>query len=584
MAALPQYDYIFAIAMLFSFLDAWGIGANDVANSFATTVSSRSITMVQAMLLASVCEFLGAVLAGSRVSDTIRNKIVAISKFKSEPEVLMLGMACALVASSTWLATATKFGMPVSTTHSTVGAVIGTGVAVFGIDGVNWSWSKKGVTQVLASWVIAPAIAGALSVCLFLVTKYGVLRRKDSLRAGFYMVPIYFALTSGVLTMLVVWKGAPSLKLDNWSAGRIVACILGVAGGMALLSACFLLTFLHRLLVLEDWTLKWHHAFLGPLLLKRGPVPPIPEGMNVQIIQDYYRGHATREQLEATDIGRQALEDLDHAIAAHNIKEEGNTHLTANLTANVNPENRNSVANIDKVGPWYSCKNLWIVFVDAFMHGVRQDVVGLQQRDSKVAGQRAAIMDMHARAAHFDNKTEHLYSFLQVLTAATASFAHGSNDLANATGPLAAVYLVWSTGATKDKSPRKVTAKLTINTSSAIVIGLWTYGYNVMRNLGNRLTLMSPSRGFSMELGAATAVVMASRLSIPISTTQCIVGAIVGVALCNGDLKALNWRMIAWCYGGWILTLPVTATISGVLLGIIINAPYVAANLLVRTY
>jgi sodium-dependent phosphate transporter len=109
--------------------------------------------------------------------------------------------------------------------------------------------------------------------------------------------------------------------------------------------------------------------------------------------------------------------------------------------------------------------------------------------------------------------------------------------------------------------------------AAAIVVGLCTYGYNIMRNLGNRLTLMSPTRGFSMELGSAVTVVMATRLALPVSTTQCIVGATMGVALCNGDYRALNWRMVAWCYAGWLLTLPVAGTIAGCLMGIIVNAP-----------
>jgi sodium-dependent phosphate transporter len=138
MAALHQYDYLFAFGLIFAFLDAWNIGANDVANSFATSVSSRSLTMLQAMLIASCTEFLGAVLVGyvlpltvswqklygiddmvlsrSRVADTIRNKIINVSVYQDDPAVLMLGMVCALVGSSLWLSFATKMGMPVSTT------------------------------------------------------------------------------------------------------------------------------------------------------------------------------------------------------------------------------------------------------------------------------------------------------------------------------------------------------------------------------------------------------------------------------------------------------------------------------------
>lgn len=104
-------------------------------------------------------------------------------------------------------------------------------------------------------------------------------------------------------------------------------------------------------------------------------------------------------------------------------------------------------------------------------------------------------------------------------------------------------------------------------------MGLWTYGYNVMRNLGNRLTLQSPSRGFSVSLGSVATVILATRLKLPVSTTQCITGATVGVGLCNGEWRAVNWRMVAWIYFGWFITLPVTGIISGCLMGIIINAP-----------
>ena len=94
-----------------------------------------------------------------------------------------------------------------------------------------------------------------------------------------------------------------------------------------------------------------------------------------------------------------------------------------------------------------------------------------------------------------------------------------------------------------------------------------------MRNLGNRITLHSPSRGFSMELGSAITIIMATRLKLPVSTTQCITGATVGVGLCNGTWRSINWRMVAWIYGGWIITLPTAGLISGLLMAFIIHSP-----------
>ena len=99
-------------------------------------------------------------------------------------------------------------GLPVSTTHSLVGGIIGTGFATLGASGVNWSW--RGVSQVFAAWGIAPAIAGGFAAIIFLITKYAVLERKNSLRNGLWTVPIYFGVTAAVLTMSIVWKGGMS--------------------------------------------------------------------------------------------------------------------------------------------------------------------------------------------------------------------------------------------------------------------------------------------------------------------------------------------------------------------------------------
>ena len=139
-------------------------------------------------------------------------------------------------------------------------------------------------------------------------------------------------------------------------------------------------------------------------------------------------------------------------------------------------------------------------------------------------------------------------------------------------GPMTAIFQVWETGTSSARLP--VPIWILAFGGGCIVIGLATYGYNVMRNLGNRLTLQSPSRGFSMELGSALTVVLASRLALPISTTQCIVGATMAVGLCNGNVKSINWRMIGWCYMGWLITLPITATVSALLCSIILNAPH----------
>jgi sodium-dependent phosphate transporter len=140
---LHQFDYIFAFGLIFAFLDAWNIGANDVANSFATSVSSRSLTLKQAMVIASITEFTGALAVGARVADTIRTKVIKTDKFIDEPSILMLAMTCALIGSSVYMTIATRYGLPVSTTHSIMGGVIGVGVATLGVDGVTCKYPPQ---------------------------------------------------------------------------------------------------------------------------------------------------------------------------------------------------------------------------------------------------------------------------------------------------------------------------------------------------------------------------------------------------------------------------------------------------------
>lgn len=517
------------------------------------------------MVLATICEFAGAIGVGGRVADTIKTKIVPVDLFESDPTVLMLGMTCALVSSAIYLSFATRVGLPVSTTHSIMGGVIGMGVATVGAKRVNWGWS--GVAQVFAAWGIAPLIAGCFGAIIFSITKYGVLKRSNPVRNAFFMVPIYFGVTSAILTMLVVWKGAQTLP--DLSTGQICGAIFGVGAGFAFLSAFFLLPYLYRVLVKEDWQLRWYNVFQGPLLLRRGEVPEKPEGH--EIIVDYYKNFKPKDVEPSTSnssaTGVMAGNSEDDVEKGLSTPQATSVHQAAPVAA----EPKVRARNPDK--PLYAPENIWYYARKIVMHGVDQDITkyqtdGATAKDSLLVGD---LKGVHDAAPHYDNKAEHTYSFLQVLTASTASFAHGANDVSNAVGPLSAVFAIWQTNIASSKAA--VPIWILAYGGSALAIGLWFYGYNLMRMLGNRITLHSPSRGFSMELGSAVTVVMATQLALPVSTTQCISGSTVGVGLCAGTYKSINWRMILWIYCGWFITLPVTGIISGCLTGIILNAP-----------
>ena len=160
--------------------------------------------MRQAILAASVCEFLGAVLVGAKVAGTIKNSIISISVFRGNAPVAMLSFTCALVASATWLMIATKNSWPVSTTYSLVSALAGVGIAVGGWDAPSWGWNGgKGLATIWAGMIIAPALAGGFGAVVYLITKYAVLERKNSVKAAMIMSPFYFFTVIAVLTMSI---------------------------------------------------------------------------------------------------------------------------------------------------------------------------------------------------------------------------------------------------------------------------------------------------------------------------------------------------------------------------------------------
>lgn len=160
---------------------------------------------------------------------------------------------------------------------------------------------------------------------------------------------------------------------------------------------------------------------------------------------------------------------------------------------------------------------------------------------------------------HFAS-VERIFTVLMVVTACAMAFAHGSNDVANAIGPMAAVLgIVQSGGEVAQKSA--LPFWILLLGGGGIVAGLLMYGQRVMRTIGKQITELTPSRGFACELSAATTVVLASGVGIPVSTTQTLVGAVLGVGLARG-IAALNLYVVRKIFLSWIVTLPVGAFLS----------------------
>jgi len=386
---------------------AWGIGANDVANAMGTSVGSGSLTIRRAILVAGVLEFCGAFLAGGHVTDTVRKGILDSAEFADNPQLLMYGMLAALTAAATLLLGANQLGLPVSTTHSIVGAIVGFGAVGLGLEAV--SWGK--VAQIVASWVTSPLIGGALAFVNFRVVQFTVLQRDDPLEAAKKAGPFFVFAVFFIIGLVTMFKGLKQVGLD---------------------------------------------LDFGQAVLRAGVIAAV-----------------------AAVVARRVLLRV-------------------------------------KPGP------------------------------------------ILARGDRFRD-VERVFAILVVMTASSVAFAHGSNDVANAIGPLAAVIQVAQGLDLASKAP--VAPWMLMVGGIGIVIGLATLGYRVIETIGKKITELTPSRAFAAELAAATTIVLASRLGIPVSTTHILVGSVLGVGLARG-IGALDGRVVGKIVLSWAATLPVAALLS----------------------
>lgn len=396
-----------ALAAIFGLFMAWGIGANDVANAMATSVGSGAITIKQAVIIAAVFEFSGAVLAGGEVTKTIRKGIIDASSLAETPEILVYGMLAALLASAVWLLIASRRGWPVSTTHSIVGAIIGFAIAGIGVESV--AWDK--VASIVASWIASPLLAGVLAFLLFNSVQYLILSRSDPLVRAKRYVPYYIFLAAFVMSLVTLFKGLQHVGLELSTA------------------QCYLIAL----------------AF----------------GTIIALIGKFF---------------------------------------------------------VDRIEPNRKAEKRFHYFT-----------------------------------------VERVFSVLMVVTACGMAFAHGSNDVANAIGPVAAVFSIVQEGKVGQESP--VSIWILLLGGMGIVVGLATYGRHVIATVGNKITPLTPSRGFAATLGAAMTIVVASGTGIPISTTHTLVGGILGVGMARG-ISAIDLAVVGRIFVSWIITIPIGAVLA----------------------
>ena len=400
---------ILAIATLIGLYMAANIGANDLANAMGTSVGSGAITLKQAVLISIIANTLGAVLAGGHVTNTISKGLIDPSLLAGDPNQLMIGMFVALISAGICVHLATLFGLPVSTTHAIVGAVVGFGIVSVGAGAVTWSE----VISIAASWVISPAAGAVISGGIYFFAEKKILSADDPLKRSEQYAPFLIFFVFLVLILSLVFKGLKNLHLELGFFWTVLLTIplAAAAGGFG-----------------RFWILRQMRS----------------------------EAHVRVEQAGYSPVDR-------------------------------------------------------------------------------------------------------VFAQLQVLTACYIAFAHGANDVANAIGPLAAIFAV-----VKSKSVAlsvEVPFWMLFIGGIAVGGGLLAFGTRVMDTIGKNITEMTPIRGFCAQFGAATTILVCSRLGFPVSTTHVLVGSVVGVGIMRG-MGALDLRVLKNIGLSWIVTLPFTILLA----------------------
>ena len=429
--------FILAAAVICGFLMAFSLGANDVANSMASAVGAKAITLRQAIFVAAVLNFVGAVFLGSQVAATITRGIINPDVI-ADQRVLMLGMFAALLSSGLWVLIATYTALPVSSTHSIIGGILGFGLVSGGPDVIEW-WKMAGI---IGSWVVSPFFGAVIAYVVFVHIRTKILHSGNIIEAARFWAPIWIALTLVLVTLSFCYKTpyGKNLHLAGWQ-GILLGLAIG-AGAIAL-------------------TGVWFQNMLTRLTLEPPPSPC-----------------AAATEQGAPQGGAEVAQDK-----------------------------RTSSQQVDDV-----------------------------------------------------------FRRMQVGTACYVALSQGANDVANAIGPVIAIYFIATQGSLAGRMD--IPIWLLMLGGVGIAVGIAVLGHKVMGTVGERITKMNNTRGFAVAFSSATTVLMASNLGLPVSTTHATVGSVVGVGLARG-FHAVDFRVLAKIFLFWVLTVPIAGFSSIVIFQIL---------------
>ena len=522
---MPQYLWLVVVGAFAAFAFGYGTGSNDVANAFATSVGAKTLTLKQAVIIAIIFEFTGALVLGRVVTSVIAGSIAKPEVFNSEPEIYAYGMVVALSVGFFWQIGASYLGYNVSATHSIIGAIMGFALVYDGVNAVNWAKPDPtkfppytGVVPIVLAWFVAPVLTAAGSIIIFLIVRTLVLRRKNALALSYWALPPFVFLTIFVNMYFVFTRGAAKAlaATDGWSDNMAALVALGTAGGAALLVAVIVLPILRRMSA-KHWA-----------------------------------GVAAKDEKDKADAEAAATAAADAAANPQAAADAAVPELTSIDAEKAGADAASGGSKKATFGA--SMKKFYSTTKELALRGVNTDIHDVVEDDPFIAA-------LHDRAEKFDPRVEWVFGYLQVFSAICVIFSHGAGEVGYMAGPLATVWEVYKTGTL----PSKVSAPIWIVVIGALglVFGLATYGYNVCRTMGTAMAKLSPSRGFAAELATALIIMVAAQAGLPTSSSQCITGAILGVGMLEGVRHGVNWKLFARQFGSWVLTLVAVAAITG---------------------
>ena len=565
---MDEYLWLVILGGGFAFLASMGIGANDAANAFATSVGAKTLKLWHAIVIAAVFEFSGAFLMGSHVSKTIRKGITSASNFEDEPEKLLLGMFCVLVSVVVWLALATRFELPVSTTHTAIGGILGMVMVAEGTDAVEW----EKVRLVVTSWFVSPLMSGGIGfVIMFLLSvlflrPYTYLKGwwREPFNRSLLFFPVLMGITLGIQTFFIIYKGSPQLKLKTTPLWLASLASLGVGVVTALISSAFV-------------------PFLKNISIWRYNKNRVAE------IEAIIKAHST--EIEMVEVGDGSPDESKGDDGE--TKEQPSVDLVAlkkELTELKDSLKGNWLNSVDdftvrcetgmETG-FKKVKSTTNLVSEQLKLGIKlpendRDMYGVIETNTRVKS-------IHDNVEEFCPKAETCFSYLQVISACIDSFGHGANDVANAISPFAAMLAIYM----NDSVTKKADTPIWVLAMGGfgIVVGLALFGQYIIRAIGVKLVAITPSRGFTAEISSSIVVILAARLGIPVSTTHCQVGAEVGIGLLESASKnkdgrrgctihrAINWRQLFVIFFGWVITLVISGATAGGLFALLYYSP-----------